>query len=633
MVQSAPKSEQLVEAWGDWVDPREYLTEDPDFTGGGSLYFPHSRIEDRQEGRCIPYYENESDLARLRGQARNLAAIDSIAIGAKDARKHYVIGPGYKFRVQDVHVDTAAINGKQVQSELAQAAQRVIDQFLDDNDFTCDLDQELFDRTADDGEPFLWLVRHGNRIVTRILEPDQITEPRSPRPLEDWLDSTGIQPCAGFVSSWTFGVHTDARFPHVPLGYHVIHDSSGSQWDYVPACEMLHIKRNVPRNAKRGVSDYFPIMSDMRNEAKLATNIVTGAALQAAIAWIEEHPPGTTQEQVQALAGRLAETTVPRPAASGGTQSRNVQRYRPGTILRPSPGRKYVSGPMGSERSTSFIEVAQFMLRRVGVRWTMPEYMISGDASNANFSSTLVAESPFVKARESDQRFFGSYFHRLIWKVLKIAYRMGAFGPGVPWQQIEESIDVNVEPPKVSTRDPLEMAQTQEIQMRIGILSKRTAATQSSLDYDAEVENGAQSEATEAPIDPLADPLAAGMPPADMQTSGTPDNLAVDDISQILNGAQITAAKDLLADVSAELTPPLVAVELLVALGIEQGRAQRMVQAAASQPKPEPEPLPNQLQQPPPSNAKQAAAAAALESVETTDEARAILRTLERAYP
>ena len=31
----------------------------------------------------------------------------------------------------------------------------------------------------------------------------------------------------------------------------------------------------------------------------------------------------------------------------------------------------------------------------------MPEYMVSGDASNANYASTLVAESPFVKARQA----------------------------------------------------------------------------------------------------------------------------------------------------------------------------------------------------------------------------------------
>ena len=33
----------------------------------------------------------------------------------------------------------------------------------------------------------------------------------------------------------------------------------------------------------------------------------------------------------------------------------------------------------------------------------MPEYMLSGDASNANFSSTMVAEGPAVKTFEEMQ--------------------------------------------------------------------------------------------------------------------------------------------------------------------------------------------------------------------------------------
>lgn len=58
-----------------------------------------------------------------------------------------------------------------------------------------------------------------------------------------------------------------------------------------------------------------------------------------------------------------------------------------------------------------------------------------------------------------------------------------------------------------------------------------------------------------------------------------PENIASDDR---LNGAQITAAKDVLADVSSGRAAPLVAVELLVALGLDRSRAESMVRAAES---------------------------------------------------
>jgi hypothetical protein len=148
---------------------------------------------------------------------------------------------------------------------------------------------------------------------------------------------------------------------------------------------------------------------------------------------------------------------------------------------------------MGSERNPNFVLVGQYMLRSIGVRWNMPEYLISGDAGNANYASTLVAESPFVKAREADQQFYRRHWHELIWKVLYLAWRSGRFARlGVSWESLEELLDVKVDVPSVATRDPLKLAQTQELQIRLGLLSPRTAAAQAGLDYDAEVRQGAQ---------------------------------------------------------------------------------------------------------------------------------------------
>lgn len=65
-----------------------------------------------------------------------------------------------------------------------------------------------------------------------------------------------------------------------------------------------------------------------------------------------------------------------------------------------------------------------------------------------------------------------------------------------------------------------------------------------------------------------------------------PDNIGELEVKSIatpatLNGAQITAAKGILADVAAGTAPKIVGVELLVATGIDVTRAKRMVKAAA----------------------------------------------------
>ncbi|MCY2964861.1 MAG: hypothetical protein NT069_14690 [Planctomycetota bacterium] len=443
----------LPEAWGEPIDCRGNSPGDDIATAS-----PGALFDDRRDGRCRPLFETEHDLARIRGAARRLALITPVAGGALDALANYTFGPGFTFKIA----------GDSAPENLKGAAQQVLDELLDDNDLCGVLDRELHTRSREEGEAFLQLVpRPNGRCALRFLEPEQITEPARPRPLEDWL---GVG--ESFASSWSFGVHTRLDEPATPLGYHIIHDAAGRDWDYVPAPRVEHVRRNVPRNAKRGVS-----------EAILRRNTAEGAALQAAIAWILQ--PGSAETLVSGYPrGELPVCERPSPA---GTGYERVRRYPPGTILRPSAGLEYKPGPLGSERIPHFLQVAQYVLRSIGLRWNMPEYLISGDASNANYASTLVAESPFVKAREADQQFFRRHFQSLCWKVLRLAWEAGRFDRfALPWEQLVSRLDLRIGTPAVASRDPLALAQTQALQLQAGILSRRTAASQAGLEFEVE---------------------------------------------------------------------------------------------------------------------------------------------------
>lgn len=457
----------LVEQWGEVVERPSAFDEPPPHR---SWLSPVATLDDRRDGRFRPLYDSEQDLARIRGAARQLASLTPVAIGALDALANYVFAAGFTFTVHSAFA----------QPQLVTAAQNVIDEFLDATDFAGGLDRELHHRSREDGEAFVALTaRDDGKIGATVLEPEQIAQPQNPAPLEEWLGMGGDVP-----SSWTFGIHTRADRPDEPLGYHVLFDSRGSSWDYLPASAVQHVKRNVPRNAKRGVSDFHSIQGDLEREAALRRNTVEGAALQAAVAWILQAPPGAAPMQIRTI-GPLDTTGDRRPSF---LRTQNVAHYPPGTILRPSAGLEYKPGPMGSERNPNFVLVAQYVLRLIGVRWNMPEYLISGDASNANYASALVSESPFVKAREADQQFYRRHWHELIWKVLHHAWRAGRFARlGLSWTRIEQLLDVKVDVPSVATRDPLKLAQVQESQVKLGILSRRTAAAQAGLDYDAEV--------------------------------------------------------------------------------------------------------------------------------------------------
>src|SRR5882762_1730303 len=98
--------ERLVEDFGDVVDRREYLTDDPTF--GFPLLNPFSVLSDRQEGKFWPVYQSEQDLARIRGRAHNLVTLTPTHTGVLDALANYVLGPGFTFTAR---VNETAVNG------------------------------------------------------------------------------------------------------------------------------------------------------------------------------------------------------------------------------------------------------------------------------------------------------------------------------------------------------------------------------------------------------------------------------------------------------------------------------------------------------------------------------------------
>ena len=450
-----------------------------------------SHIADRSEGRWAPFYTTNQDLQIHRAQARNLATFTAIAVGAMERLADYTIGRNWTYTV--VPRSTGDDIESNVPVELVAELQRVVDDTLETNEWFGDLDREIHNASREDGDVPL-LIEPGPHGVCRIdlASPEQMTEPANPHRIESWIDSP--------ESQWHFGVHAlpvgHNRFDYArPAGYHIIFDDGGSQWDYYPShpspyfdngegrfCH--HIKRNVGRSAARGISDYWSVIQDLEGEHKLARNTRSGAAVQAAIGYIVEHAAGVSKSSIESNVAANA-VWMNDLVTQTGTQTRNVLQARPGERIDLGKGEIYHAGPMGNLRSPIFIEVASFILRRIGVRWSMPEYMISGDASNSNFASTLVSESPFVKARESDQDYFANRFRSMLFKCLRVAWIHGRFDTWVnDWGQIRRLIDISIDTPSPASRNRLEQAQVNQIEFAHGIIDERQWATDAGRDPD-----------------------------------------------------------------------------------------------------------------------------------------------------
>lgn len=419
-------------------------------------------IRDRDEGRFYPFYEEERDLEEMRNKCRDLATFTSVSVGAMLALRCYTLGGEWDYK--PIPKEDAE---QQPSPELLREVAVIVKANLDRNNWIGDLDGEIHDVSREDGEALVAGYATPDGLADfRRLEIDHLRAPANPGALNRWLGTADRE------ASWTFGVQTvfDHRMRRIDherhAGYHCVFVDGGSQWDYLPAWpqavgddeldgKFLHqIKRNTPRKAKRGISDYWPVLDDLERGKKLSVNLSVGAAVLAAIPWIETFPKGTTRDQAQNQLTRAMDTFSRSLTLNRGSE-RSVLNMAPGTPLKVSSGKEYTAGPMGQVRQPVYIEVHQHICRAIGLRWLMPEYMISGDASNANYSSTLVAESPFVKAREGDQQFYVAHFKLILLKALKLAHDAGRFRRyGVQsWGHFLAMIDLAIQPPMVASRD------------------------------------------------------------------------------------------------------------------------------------------------------------------------------------
>ncbi len=144
--------------------------------------------------------------------------------------------------------------------------------------------------------------------------------------------------------------------------------------------------------------------------------------------------------------------------------------------------RQFVAGPV-AQGTPGFIQVEQAILRGCGARWRFPEYF-SGDASNNNMASSIVAGSPFVVAVEGNQLEWGVFERAVAKKVLELCVESGRLS-----RELVASVDVKVIPPAVALANREEEEKLREMRHKAGVLSVTTWQQQVGLDPKHEATN------------------------------------------------------------------------------------------------------------------------------------------------
>jgi capsid protein len=270
----------------------------------------------------------------------------------------------------------------------------------------------------------------------------------------------------------TFGIHTEPDDVETPLCYYV---------DGVPveAGDIQHRKANVDANVKRGLPLFYPVRKNLRRAEKLLRNMSVVAEIQSAIALVRKHR-GATRSSVQQFVAGQTDASLTSPATG---QTTNFRRFGPGTILDSHGGIEYDFPASGLEAG-NYVAILQAELRAIASRLVMPEFMLSSDASNANYSSTMVAEAPALRMFARLQAELVSDDLAVMWRVLEAAAAAGR----LPREALVD-VEIQASPPTLETRDPVKENEALRIEFEAGILSPQTWSQRRGLDYDQEQAN------------------------------------------------------------------------------------------------------------------------------------------------
>jgi len=449
----------------DYVDPLDAFWDDD----SGEFWLPPGGA--RGQSAIDFGLMGEPQLDAIRDECRRLARLNPFAINGHENRINYLVGSGHTYTF-------TAKQGTPLAAEIRDAeraerktrkgggtieetpdplepVQQVWEEFAASSRWYA-RQQEIVRRRDRDGECFLrFFTGSDGTLRIRFVEPAQVNTPA-----EHVNDKR---------QSW--GIVTDPEDVETVEGYWI-------DGKLVDAADIQHRKLGADFNQKRGLPLFYPVRKNLSRAAKLLRNMTVVSEIQTSIALIRKH----TYAVKGALEDALSSNADVSVTSARTAKTIYHKHYAPGTILDAHADTEY-DFPASGLNAANYVAVLQAELRAISSRLVMPEFMLSSDASNANYASTMVAEGPAVKM-----------FQRLQWGLIEddldVVDRVldAAVATGRLDAELRGQIEVTAEPPQLTTRNRKEDIEGDASLVDRGIMSKRTARSRQDLDPDLEEE-------------------------------------------------------------------------------------------------------------------------------------------------
>lgn len=219
----------------------------------------------------------------------------------------------------------------------------------------------------------------------------------------------------GTTAQGSNGIVVDRDDIETPTQYWFKNQFDQNKYEMVEAAKIQHIKIGVDSDQKMGepmiqaVMDLFTYYKQWLKARILLNKIRTAVALIKKV-------KGSSSD-VSRISATLPSSSTTRVGET------KTQQIRPMSVFVANEGVEY---EMMSHNinATDAAEDGRTMITRMAGGTGQPEYAF-GDASNANFASSLVSESPFVKEIQYWQQVFEFEFKEMFRRVIQAAVDAG----------------------------------------------------------------------------------------------------------------------------------------------------------------------------------------------------------------
>jgi len=333
-----------------------------------------------------PLGYTESDLSEMWTAALELS-YHAGGRGLLDTMESFVIGESVKVIVQDENPDV-----QEYWDNWAKVSKW---------EMRC---KEAFRRFLRDGEVFFrWFkppeingLDGKKYLLTRFIEPDEIKAPSSDP------DQT-----------YAFGIKTDPDDIEKVQEYHRWYMRGAIQKEeWIPAAEIDHFKHGVDSNVKRGLSWLMGVAKYLRLHEQWLDFRIQLNRLRTLWA-VKGNVKGVGANDITSIKNKFADTTGKTNSGEG-----TPKKMPSAPMVWIQKGIDWEMDALNINASDAAEDGRNIQLM-ICAGTGLAEYVVRGDASNANFSSTMVAESPMVKMFEKYQDFVRHMIETVFARVIK----------------------------------------------------------------------------------------------------------------------------------------------------------------------------------------------------------------------